>query len=82
MGFGGEYRIDLYRDDETLSVVMVVHARADMDAKNEAERMLRGRLVRAEIWRDDVRIGVLDHRTAPLSAAPDEFVPHLWRIEF
>ena len=82
MGFGGEYRIHLYRDDETLSVVMVVHARADMDAKDEAERMLRDGLVRAEIWRDDVKIGVLDRRTGPPSAAPDKFLPHLWRIEF
>ena len=82
MGFGGEYRIDLYRDDDTLSVVMVVHARADIDAKVDAERMLKDGLVRAEIWRDDVRIGVLDHRTARPSAAPNEFLPHLWRIEF
>ena len=81
MGFGGEYRINLYRGDETLSLVMVLHARADMDAKVEAERMLKDGLVRAEIWRDDVRIGSVDLRTSPPGVAPDQVPPHLWRIE-
>jgi len=80
MGFGGEYRINLYRDDESLSLVMVVHARADMDAKSEAERMLKDGLVRAEIWRDDVRVGVIDLRTE--LRAPEQWVPQQWRIEF
>jgi len=80
MGFGGEYRINLYRDDESLSIVMVVHARADMDAKSEAERMLKDGLVRAEIWRDDVRVGVIDLRTE--LRAPEQWVPQQWRIEF
>lgn len=80
MGFGGEYRINLYRDDESLSLVMVVHARADMDAKGEAERMLKDGLVRAEIWRDDVKVGAIDLR-ADLRA-PEQWVPHQWRIEF
>ena len=41
MGYSGEYRIQFYRDDESLSFVMVLHARADMDAKGEAEKMLK-----------------------------------------
>ena len=82
MGFGGEYRIYLFRDDNSLSFVMVLHARADMDAKDEAERMLQDGLVRAEIWRDDVKIGAVDLRTGPPSAAPDQWVPDHWRIAF
>ena len=80
MGFGGQYRINLYREDESLSIVMVVHARADMDAKGEAERMLKDGLVRAEIWRDDVRVGAIDLRTA--LRTPNQWVPQQWRIEF
>ena len=82
MGFGGEYRINLYRHDETLSFVMVFYARTDADAEDQAERMLAHGLVRAEIWRDDVRIATIDARTGPLRVAPDQWTPHLWRIDF
>lgn len=68
MGFGGEYRIHLYRDNESLSCVMILHALADVDAKSEAKRMLKNGLVRAEIWRDEDKIGAIDLRTAPSSA--------------
>jgi len=78
MGFGGEYRIHLYRDDGSLSFVMAVHARADMDAKDEAERMLQNGLVRAEIWRDEVRVGSIDHRNGQPVA--DQSAPDSWRI--
>lgn len=82
MGYSGEYRIQFYRDDESLSFVMVLHARADMDAKGEAEKMLKDGLVRAEIFRDEVRVGSVDLRTGPPKVAPDQFLPHLWRIDF
>ena len=82
MGFGGEYHINLYRHDETLSVVMVFYARADADAEDQAERMLVHGLVRAEIWRDDIRIAAIDARTGPPTVAPDQWTPHLWRIDF
>ena len=82
MGMAGNYRIHLYRDDETLSLVMVFHARADRDAKDEAEKMLQDGLVRAEIWRDDVKIGTLDYRTALPSVVSDQWVPDQWRIAF
>jgi len=73
----GEYRIDLYRGDASLSLVMLLHARADMDAKEEAERMLKNGLVRAEIWRDDVKIGTIDHRVGLRDVVPEQ-----WRIAY
>ena len=78
MGFGGEYRIHLYRDDGSLSFVMAVHARADMDAKDEAERMLQNGIVRDEIWRDEVRIASIDHRSG--QPAADQSAPDSGRI--
>jgi hypothetical protein len=69
MGFGGEYHIHLYRDDETISLVMVLHAGADMDAKSEAKRMLKDGLVRADIWRNDVKVAAVDLQTGPPSTA-------------
>ena len=81
MGFGGEYRIHLYRDDESLSLVMILHARSELDAKSEAGRMLKDGLVRAEIWRDEVRIGAVDLRTAPLSAT-DHSMPNQGRQRY
>jgi len=80
--YGREYRIYLYRDDESLSVVMVLRAWADKDAKVEAERMLKDGLVLAEIWRDEIKVVTLDNRTVPPSAASDQWVPELWRISF
>jgi hypothetical protein len=82
VGYGGEYRIYLYREDESLSFVMALYARADMDAKDQAEKMLKDGLVRAEIWRDEIKVATLDHRTIPPSAASDQWVPELWRISF
>ena len=77
MGFGGEYRILLYRDDGSLSFVMAVNARAEMDAKDEAERMLKNGLVCAEIWRDEVRICSIDHRTG--HPVVEQSAPNSWQ---
>ncbi len=83
MGFSGEYRIYLYRSDESLSCTMVLHARADMDAKGEAERLLKNGLVRAEIWRDEVRVGAIDLRNGrPGGSDADMWVPEQWRVSF
>jgi len=62
MGLGGEYRINLYRDDGSLSLVVLLNAHADADAKGEAESMLKNGLVLADIWREEVRVGTVRYR--------------------
>jgi hypothetical protein len=60
---------------------MILYARSELDAKSEARRMLKDGLVRAEIWRDEDKIGAIDLRAAPLSAT-DHSMPNQGRQRY
>lgn len=47
-----DYEIRLHRADGTLSIVMLVSAVGDLDAKAQARDMLKDGLANAHIWRD------------------------------
>ena len=54
-----EYQIRLYRDDGSLSMVMLFMASRDSIAEHEAERMLNGELTSAHIWNGDKLVRTL-----------------------
>ncbi len=47
-----DYEIRLHRADGTLSIVMLVSAVGDLDARSQAADMLKGEMSNAHIWRD------------------------------
>jgi len=49
---GTDYEVRLHRADGHLSIVMVILATSDRDAKNQAQSMLRDSIVNAHVWRD------------------------------
>ena len=56
------YEILLHKADGVLSIVMIVTALCDADAKAQAARMLKGKMAYAEIWNDTVEIGTVRRR--------------------
>jgi len=53
------YDIRLYRADATLSIIMKTFANEPLDAQAQASAMLKGEIVRAEIWCDHQHVETL-----------------------
>ena len=47
-----DYEIRLHRSDGTLSIVMLISAANDQDARGQAAAMVRSEIANAHIWRD------------------------------
>jgi len=54
------YEVRLYRADGTLSIVMKTAANGVPEAQAAATAMLKGDIVRAEVWSDEQRVKTLE----------------------
>jgi hypothetical protein len=54
-----EYEVRLYRADDTLSIVMKSFANGPLEIQAAAAAMLKGNIVRAEVWCDHQHIETL-----------------------
>ena len=61
-----DYQIRLHKLDGALSIIMMVSAIGDTDAKNQALLMLKNGLSNAYIWREKKLVASID---APLDLA-------------
>jgi hypothetical protein len=55
-----DYEVRLYRADDTLSIVMKTFANGALDAQAAASAMLKGNILRAEVWSDHQRLNTLE----------------------
>lgn len=56
------YEILLHKADGVLSIVMMVTAISDPDAKTQAKGMLKGKLAYARIWNETLEIAIVRRR--------------------
>lgn len=58
-----DYEVRLYRADGALSVIMKISANGRLDAQAQASAMLKGDIVRAEIWREHQHVETMETTT-------------------
>ena len=68
-----DYEIRLYRADGTLSIIMKTFAGGPIEIQATASAMLKGDVVRAEVWNDHRYIEALE----AIDKVRAEYEPHI-----